>query len=118
MLKLMTLVFSFMVATLSANEVNLPKLVDAIYIVEGGTKASVPYGMLKYKGMSKEQLTPKCLACVTRYHKLWKAQGSQVDFIDYLGSHYAPTSGKGVTAYAAKINKNWSKVVKKVYASR
>lgn len=118
MLKLMTLVVLFMVATLHANEVNLPKLVDAIYIAEGGSKASVPYGMLKYKGMTKLQLTPKCLACVTKYHRLWKEQGSKGEFIDYLGSHYAPTSGKGVTQYAAKINKNWPKVVKKIYASR
>lgn len=99
-----------------AEEVNLPKLVQAIYIAEGGAKACVPYGMLKYKGMTKEQLTPKCLSCVTKYHNQWKAEGSRGHFFDYLGSKYAPTSGKGVTAYAAKMNKNWSVNVKKIYA--
>ena len=71
-------------SNISAHAVDVNRLADAIYIAEGGTKTSHPYGILqKFKHTSPRQ------ACInTTNHALRDFKGG--DFISFLGSRYAP----------------------------
>jgi hypothetical protein len=78
---------------------------NAIYKAEGGSKTAHPYGILKhYKHTTPRQA---CLNTIAHCRRDWNGFG---DFIDYLGSIYAPTKNCGNDPKG--LNKNWVKNVR------
>ena len=86
------------------------KLADAIYLAEGGAKTSHPYGILaKYKHTTPRQA---CLNTIKHKYGDWVKFGSNGDFIEYLGSKYAPIN---CANDPTGLNRNWVKNVKRLY---
>lgn len=83
----------------------------AIYWAEGGPKASVPYGLIYDRYCTEEPGWCGYLAQVTveKNLKRWQKAGNPGDFIEYLGSRYAPPS-------AHPLNRNWARNVRKLAA--
>jgi hypothetical protein len=92
----------FFIGKAHAQEVDIPKLADSIYLAEGGAKTSHPYGILaKYNHTTPRQ------ACInTINHALRDFKGG--DFIVFLGSRYCPPN-------AHPLNQNWIKNVRYFY---
>ena len=87
----------------NAHAVEVDKLVNAIYIAEGGANTSHPYGILeKYKTTTPRQ------ACInTVNHALrdyTKEVFSDYEFIVFLGNRYCPV---GAENDPTNLNKNW-----------
>jgi hypothetical protein len=82
-------------ASLSSAQAN--KIVDAIYVVEGGAATLHPYGI-----KSIQTSTPRkvCLNTIVNNYYRWDGRG---DFLDYLGDRYCPPSCD------AAGNRNWKR---------
>ena len=80
-------------------------VVDAIYLAEGGDKTNHPYGVISVKVKNKEEARRVCYNSVVHRLNDWRSEGSNGDFIVYLGSFYCPPS-------AHNLNKYWVKNVK------
>ena len=88
-------------------DIDVDKLADAIYKAEGGNKTKYPYGILtKYKTTTPRQA---CINTIKHALRDWDGQG---DFIEFLGSRYAPI---GAENDPRGLNKNWVKNVKYFY---
>lgn len=74
------------------NPARLQKVVDAIYLAEGGAKAKVPYGILSVKVRSKEHARQVCERTVRNNWRRWEDAGRPGDFISFLGARYCPPS--------------------------
>lgn len=75
------------------------EIADAIYLAEGGVKTRHPYGILtKYKTTTPRQA---CLNTIAHARRDWDGNG---DFIEFLGSRYAPI---GADNDPTGLNKNW-----------
>ena len=81
------------------------KLADAIYIAEGGTNTSHPYGiMAKYKTTTPRQ------ACINTCRHAWADfKGKEKDYLNFLADRYCPPRSD------PKGNANWKKNVPKFY---
>lgn len=92
---------------LEANEININKLANAIYLAEGGAKTNHPYGILThYKHTTPRQA---CINTIRHALREWSGKG---DFIEFLGSRYAPI---GVANDPKGLNKNWVRNVRYFY---
>jgi hypothetical protein len=92
----------------ATESINIEKLTDAIYLAEGGAKTNHPYGILaKYKTTTPRQA---CINTINHALRDWNGQG---DFIEFLGSRYAPT--KNCANDPTGLNKNWVKNVRYFY---
>jgi hypothetical protein len=103
-------VFCFVNASEAETLINIEKLVNAIYLAEGGERASHPYGIMrKYK-----KTTPRraCFNTVRSSFKRFNAQTAENDFIIYLSKTYAPI---GASNDPKGLNINWVKNVKYFY---
>lgn len=80
---------------------------DAIYKAEGGTKTKHPYGILSVKTNNPRQV---CINTVKANWLRFQKQTNYTDFVEFLGSRYAPT--KNATNDPNSLNKNWVKNVK------
>ncbi len=101
-------------AGITDKEVN--KIVDCIYIIEGGAKTSHPYGIksIKYSGAAagkKEWARKICFNTVKNNHARWEKSGKKGDFIIFLGSRYAPINAENDPN---DLNKNWILNLKKL----
>lgn len=86
--------------------INVEKLADAIYIAEGGAKASHAYGILQhYKTTSARQ------ACINTINHSLRDWDKKSDFISFLGSRYCPVGCDNDVG----TNKYWIKNVKYFY---
>lgn len=93
----------FILSVAHADEINVEKLADAIYLAEGGVKTKHPYGILaKYKHTSPRQA---CINTINHRLQLWKG-GTARDFIAFLSKTYAPINA---TNDPAGLNQNWVK---------
>lgn len=80
------------------------QIADAIYLAEGGAKTRHPYGILvKYKVTTPRQA---CINTIRHARRDWDGKG---DFIEFLGSRYAPI---GADNDPRGLNRNWVKNVK------
>ena len=87
-------------------EINPEALANAIYKAENST--SHPYGiMTHYKHTTPRQA---CINTINHALRDWNGKG---DFIEFLGSRYAPI---GTSNDPHNLNKNWVKNVTKFYA--
>jgi hypothetical protein len=97
----------------SEASVNIEKMADAIYYVEGGAKTSHPYGVLThYKHTTARQA---CINTIKHALRDWNGQGS---FIAFLGSRYCPTHWEKTyqaTKAEYELNRYWVGNVTRLY---
>ena len=69
------------------------RIVDAIYIIEGGDKTKYPYGIksIDTKG-NKEYARKICYNTVKNNWIRWQRAGSNGNYLDFLGNKYCPQS--------------------------
>jgi hypothetical protein len=82
------------------------RIVQAIYKVEGGSKARVPYGILSIRVRSKEEARKVCMNTVQNNHDRWLKAGEPGDYLDFLADRYCPKSED------ARGNRNWKKNIR------
>lgn len=88
-------------------EINIPRLANAIYKAEGGSKTRHPYGILVHF----KTTTPRQACINTIKHRLnkWDSSG---EFISFLAKTYCPV---GTFNDPMGLNRNWVKNVKHFY---
>lgn len=106
-----TLLLVAQALTASALSAKLPqaeanRIVDAIYRVEGGAKARVPFGILSVRVSSLEEARRVCYRTVQNNHDRWVRSGRRGEYLDYLADRYCPPSDD------PKGNRNWKKNVR------
>lgn len=87
----------------------LNKIVNSIYLLEGGDKTKYPYGVrsIDTKG-NKERARQICSNTVSNHWIRWNNWGRTNEFLISLSDRYCPPS-------ADKIgNQNWRKNIKKM----
>jgi hypothetical protein len=100
---------------ISAEKVN--KIVSAIYKIEGGERARVPYGILGVKVKNKAEARQVCENTVRNNWKRWEKAGRRGLFLDFLANVYCPTIGKNLSEFEKKCNNNWKPNLRKVLGS-
>lgn len=85
------------------------KIVDAIYVAEGGSKTKHPFGVLSVKCNGYTACRKICTNTVNNNKKRFAKQTKYKDFIAFLGSKYCPV---GANNDPRGLNKNWVKNVK------
>ena len=93
-------------AELDYFQVKDEKIVNAIYWAEGGPKAKVPYGILSVKTDDPRKV---CMNTVRNNKERFLAQNEYKDYIEFLGSRYAPV---GADNDPKGLNKVWVDNVK------
>ena len=90
-------------------ESKVAEIANAIYRIEGGDKARVPYGILSVKVKSREDARRICCNTVRNNYVRWQKAGAKGDYRLYLADVYCPKSSD------QKGNKNWrNNIVKMV----
>ena len=90
---------------LNAKEAYFNKVVDAVYLAEGGEKAKKPFGILSIPCFAYSDCRRICLNTIRNNYRRWQNAGKPDEFLSFLGSRYAPIS-------AHPLNKNWIPNVK------
>ena len=93
---------------LPACALDAERIADAIYRVEGGAKAKVPYGILSMPVKNEAHARRICLNTIRNNHKRWIAAGKPGDYLDFLADRYCPPS------VDPKGNKNWKRNIKQL----
>lgn len=109
-----TLSFSLK-AGITDKEVN--KIVDSIYILEGGAKTAYPFGIksIKYKGVAggrKEWARRICFNTVKNNHARWEKSDKKKEFFVFLADRYCPKAADPTG------NRNWIKNIHKLMAAK
>lgn len=87
-----------------ATDEDFNKIVDAIYIAEGGPKAQYLYGIKSVKYSSPQEARRICFNTVRNTFQRWLNAGHPGDFIEFLGKRYCPLNDPADTR---GLNKNW-----------
>lgn len=84
------------------------KIVNAIYVAEGGSKAKVPFGILSVRVATYAEARRVCENTVRNN---WKRYGgsSVQEFITFLGKRYCPPAADPVG------HRNWVQNVRRLY---
>ena len=90
------------------NSVGDGKIADAVFFVEGGARAKVPYGILSIKVRDTAHARLVCLATIRNNRVRWIKAGQPGAFLDYLADKYCPRSADPVG------NKNWKANIKRL----
>lgn len=91
--------------TLPATSVAL--IVAAIWHVEGGHRAKVPYGILSVRVRSEQHAKQVCERTVVNNWARWQTQGRPGEcFLDFLADRYCPPSADNVG------NRRWKRNIK------
>ena len=99
------LILSILLA-LPAGAIDADRIADAIYRVEGGAKAKVPYGILSIPVKNEAHARRICLNTIRNNHKRWIAAGKPGDYLDFLADRYCPPSVDPAG------NRNWKHNIK------
>lgn len=89
---------------ISAEKVN--QIVSAIYKIEGGERARVPYGILGVKVKNKAEARRVCENTVRNNWKRWEKAGKKGDYLTFLAARYCPKESDPIG------NKNWNKNIR------
>lgn len=100
--------FTILLCTLTAHA-RLPdayaaRMADAIYRLEGGSRAVVPYGIMSVKVRSTAHARLLCIQTIQNNHDRWLAERRPGHFFDFLADRYCPKVGKGSDPQG---NANW-----------
>ena len=82
------------------------QIVNAIYIIEGGAKATFAYGIRSVKYSTVAEARKICFNSVRNGRKRWIKAGKSYDLITFIGMRYCPTRGK-LSRAEQKLNGNW-----------
>lgn len=91
-------------ADYSSND--FPRIVGAIYKVEGGAKTKYPYGIKSIKVKNTEEARRVCFNTVKNNYVRWIKAGKKNNFIEFLAARYCPPAADPVG------HKNWVKNMK------
>lgn len=80
------------------------KIVNVIYLIEGGAKTKWPYGIRSIKTNNPRQV---CLNTVRNNYQRWLKSDKKDDYITFLGNRFCPVSGD-----KTGLNKNWVRNLK------
>jgi hypothetical protein len=84
------------------------RIVDAIYRVEGGPKAKVPYGILSIPVRDAAHARRICTNPVQNNHDRWVKAGRPGEYLDFLADRYCPPSAD-LTG-----NRNWKRNIRAI----
>ena len=90
------------------------RIVDAIYRIEGGTKAVKPFGILSVSCASYADCRHVCRNTVRNTYRRWVRAGRPGDYVDFLGARYAPL---GAANDPRGLNRHWVKNVRSLLSS-
>ena len=99
--------------TLLPTEVNVEKLADAIFLAEGGYKATYLYGIRSVSYDSEAEARQICIRTIRNNFKRFNNQTKYSDYLAFLGSRYAPT--KNCDNDPRGLNNHWVKNVRSIY---
>lgn len=85
-------------------------IVNAIYKAEGGANTKYPYGIVSIDTKGNVEYARKLCFNTVRNNKVrFRNQSKYCDYIEFLGSRYAPV---GASNDPTNLNVNWVKNVK------
>lgn len=84
------------------------RIADAIYRIEGGAKAKVPYGILSVPVRDAAEARHVCLNTIRNNHRRWIKAGRPGDYLDFLADRYCPPSADPVG------NRNWKRNLRQI----
>lgn len=84
------------------------RIADAIYRVEGGSKAKAPYGILSIKVSSEQQARKICINTIKNNHTRWINAGRPGKYLDFLADRYCPKAHDPVG------NRNWKRNIRRI----
>ena len=113
-LLLLSLLF-LLLDSCSAETINIEKLADAIFLAEGGYKATYLYGIRSVKYENEEEARRICINSIKNNIKRWEKAGRPEDFITFMSRRYAPIGAKNDPN---NLNKNWVKNVRYFYENK
>lgn len=94
-------------------EADANKLVDAIYVIEGGAKTKFPYGIKSINTNGDiDKARRICFNTVQNNHDRWIKAGRPGFYIDFLANKYCPPSAD------KQGNLNWKKNVRKLWGEK
>jgi len=99
---------TFLLFSLSALAATDEQIADAVYRVEGGARARVPYGILSIKVRDAAHARRICLNTIKNNRARWIKAGQPGSYMDYLADKYCPRSADPVG------NKNWKINIKRL----
>lgn len=112
---LLIFAFSFISSceTATAAEYTDTEIVNAIYLAEGGKKASFPYGIRSVKCTGEIECRKICERTVRNNRKRYADYGHRRfdSFIEFLASRYCPSRGQALSSAERRLNVNWLKNV-------
>ena len=99
---------------LCASEINVHRIANAIYIIEGGKNTRHPYGVKSINtGGNSNRARIICINTIRNTHRRWIAANKPIPFLDYLANRYCPPSAdklgnarwrRNIRKYLQKIN--------------
>ena len=99
---------TFLLLSCSALAASDSDIADAIYRVEGGSRARVPYGILSIPVRDEAHARRICLNTIKNNRVRWIKAGQPGAFLDYLADRYCPRSADPIG------NKNWKANIKRL----
>lgn len=102
---IVTILLIMAVMAEGAEEDTDEQIVNAIYLAEGGNRATFAYGIRSIKYTTKSDARQICFNSVRNGRKRWIKAGKPYDLITFIGLRYCPPK-------AHKLNSNWVKNVK------
>jgi len=99
---------TFLLLSCSALAATDDQIADAIYRIEGGARARVPYGILSIPVRDAAHARRICLNTIKNNRARWIKAGRPGAFLDYLADKYCPRSADPIG------NKNWKVNIKRL----
>ena len=99
---------TFLLLSCSAFAASDEQIADAVYRIEGGARARVPYGILSVKVRDASHARLVCLATIRNNRIRWIKAGQPGSYLDYLADKYCPRSADPIG------NKNWKRNIHKL----
>lgn len=84
------------------------KVVDAIYIVEGGSSTRFPFGIKSVKCEGYDECRHVAYRTVRNNHKRWEDAGKEGEYLDFLANRYCPIADDPIG------NKNWKNNMRRI----
>lgn len=99
---------AFLTARAAFPDHQAERIVDAIYRVEGGTRARVPYGILSVPVRDAAHARRICKRTVQNNHDRWMDAGQPGEYLDFLANRYCPPSVDPIG------NRNWKRNIRAI----
>lgn len=108
---MLSLIFAGVSTQARASEIPVDKIVDAIYVIEGGARAKKPFGILSVPCKDYADCRRVCENTVRNNYKRWNKAGRPGDYLAFLAARYAPAN---VANDPKKLNRHWLKNIRRI----